>query len=80
MKYGQLPANKAIIMDSFIGKKLHIFQKEILVPWDPLGRIFSKCVFLNLLNPLGLPIPINAMVASKKLNFFQGTVTKNKLG
>ena len=34
---------------------------------DPLGRIFSKRVFLNLLNPLGLPIPSNAMVASKKL-------------
>ena len=38
--------------------------------WDPLGRIFSKCVFLNLLNPLGLPIPSNAMEASKKLKNF----------
>ena len=34
---------------------------------DPLGRIFSKCVFLNLLNSLGLPIPSNAMEASKKI-------------
>ena len=38
--------------------------------WDPLGRIFSKRVFLNLLKPLGLPIPSNAMVASKKLKNF----------
>ena len=37
---------------------------------DPLGRIFSKCVFLNHLNPLGLPIPSNAMEASKKLKYF----------
>ena len=37
---------------------------------DPLGRIFSKYVFLNLLNPLGLPIPSNAMEASKKLKKF----------
>ena len=37
---------------------------------DPLGRIFSKCVFLNLLNPLGLPIPSNAMEAFKKLSNF----------
>ena len=36
---------------------------------DPLG-IFSKCVFLNLLNPLRLPIPSNTMVASKKLKIF----------
>ena len=52
-----------------------------MVPWDPLGylgslsrdplgRIFSKCVFLSLLNPLGLPIPSNAMEASKKLKKF----------
>ena len=46
---------------------------------DPLGRIFSKCVFLNLLSPLGLPIPSNAMVASKKLkNFPRGCGLKRK--
>ena len=57
------------------------FPKKILVPWDPLGylgslswdppgRIFSKCVFLNLLSPLGLPIPSNVLGSSKKLKFF----------
>ena len=41
---------------------------------DPLGRIFSKCVFLNLLSPLGLPIPSNALGSSKNLKFFQEAV------
>ena len=55
----------------------NFFKKKIWFHWtllgysgslsqDPFGRIFPKCVFLNLLNPLGLPIPSNAMVASKK--------------
>ena len=37
---------------------------------DPLGRIFSKSVFLNLLSPLGLPLPSNALGSSKKLKNF----------
>ena len=37
---------------------------------DPLGRIFSKCAFLNLLSPLGLPLPSNALGSSKKLKIF----------
>ena len=37
---------------------------------DPLGRIFSKCVFLNLLSPLRLPIPSNVLGSSKKLKIF----------
>ena len=41
---------------------------------DPLGRIFSKCVFLSLLSPLGLPIPSNALGSSKNLKFFHGAV------
>ena len=43
--------------------------------WDPLHRIFSKCGFLNLLSPLGLPIPSNGLGSSKKLkNFPKGCV------
>ena len=34
---------------------------------DPLGRIFSKCAFLNL---LALPLPSNVLGSSKKLKFF----------
>ena len=46
---------------------------------DPLHRIFSKCVFLNLLSPLGLPLPSNALGSSKKLrNFPRGCVEKAK--
>ena len=37
---------------------------------DPLGRIFSKCAFLNLLSPLGLPLPSNTLGSSKKLKNF----------
>ena len=37
---------------------------------DPLGRIFSKCAFLNLLSPLALPLPSNVLGSSKKLKFF----------
>ena len=35
-----------------------------------LGKIFSKCVFLNLLGPLGLPIPSYALLPAKKLKKF----------
>ena len=35
-----------------------------------LGKIFSKCVFLNLLSPLGLPIPSYALLPAKKLKNF----------
>ena len=35
-----------------------------------LGTIFSKCVFLNLLSPLGFPLPSNALGSSKKLKIF----------
>ena len=42
---------------------------------EPLGRIFSKCAFLNLLSPLGLPLPSNTLGSSKKLkNFPRGCV------
>ena len=37
---------------------------------DPLGRIFSKCAFLNLLSPLALPLPSNVLGSSKKLKKF----------
>ena len=37
---------------------------------DPLGRIFSKCAFLNLLSPLALPLPSNVLGSSKKLKIF----------
>ena len=37
---------------------------------DPLGEIFSKCAFLNLLSPLGLPLPSNTLGSSKKLKKF----------
>ena len=32
-----------------------------------LGKIFSKCGFLNLLSPLGLPIPSYALLLAKKI-------------
>ena len=35
-----------------------------------LGKIFSKCVFLNHLSPLGLPIPSYALLPAKKLKKF----------
>ena len=35
-----------------------------------LGKIFSKCGFLNLLSPLGLPIPSFALLPAKKLKNF----------
>ena len=35
-----------------------------------LGKIFSKCGFLNLLSPLGLPIPSYALLLAKKLKIF----------
>ena len=35
-----------------------------------LGQIFSKCGFLNLLSPLGLPIPSYALLLAKKLKKF----------
>ena len=35
-----------------------------------LGKIFSKCGFLNLLSPLGLPIPSFALLPAKKLKIF----------
>ena len=38
--------------------------------WDPLGRIFSKCAFMNLLSPLGIHLPSNALGSSKKLKIF----------
>ena len=37
---------------------------------DPLGRIFSKCAFLNLLSPLVLPLPSKVLGSSKKLKIF----------
>ena len=35
-----------------------------------LGKIFSKCGFLNLLSPLGLRIPSFALLPAKKLKNF----------
>ena len=46
---------------------------------DPLGRIFSKSVFLNLLSPLGLPLPSNALGSSKKLDFFPRGCERGKI-
>ena len=37
---------------------------------DPLGGIFSKCAFLNLLITLALPLPSNVLGSSKKLKIF----------
>ena len=37
---------------------------------DLLHRIFSKCVFLNLLSPLSLTLPSNTLRSSKKLENF----------
>ena len=51
-----------------------------------LGKIFSKCGFLNLLSPLGLPIPSYALLLAKKLkkiprgcDFLEGRVCCNSL-
>ena len=47
---------------------------------DPLSRIFSKCVFLNLLSPLGLPLPSNALGSSKKLKKIPRGCASTQLG
>ena len=36
-----------------------------------LDRIFSFCIFLNLLNPLELPIPLVALLELEKLTAIQ---------
>ena len=41
---------------------------------DPLGRIFYKCVFLNLLSPWASPNLQILWDPSKNLNIFQGVV------
>ena len=42
---------------------------------DPLGRIFSKCAFLNLLSPLVLPYLQKFWDPPKNLKIFQGAVS-----
>ena len=37
---------------------------------DPLHRLFSRRIFLNLLSTLGLPLPTNTMRSTKKLEYF----------
>ena len=37
---------------------------------DPLHRLFSRRIFLNLLSTLGLPLPTNTLRSTKKLDNF----------